>query len=383
MAHLHFRRTLYKGGGTQASARIDYITGRTEADASTATRQLAYITRVEREDLVYESSRNLPAWAEGNPHVYFQAAERGEAKKEIAWTAFEEWKLTLPQELTRAQNFVLAECLIDVIAGKDLPCTYAFHEPQTLDGTHQQPHLHLLISARMNDEHIRTPEQHFKRWNKEHPERGGAQKNPAFWHKGAIKAHRVLISDVVNLHLERAGCEDRLHPDRLADRDLTRTPEPKLLPSESRAYREHGIVTPTMEKVLTIRAQRKDTQQAEQANARAYWQERKTVLGLTEGMDGAAQLAAVCTARALVRDHAPTKAVVLGAVGVEGDDRTLGDLAREAAEDVYTGEQTTAWLSLEHALQALTQQLNALSTDAGTSGEVRIRLWEKEQGLSF
>ena len=82
------------------------------------------------------------------------------------------------------------------------------------------------------------------------------EKDAAFWHKGAIKAHRVLISDILNVHLEYAGLAARVHPDRLEDRQLHRTPEPKLLPSESRAYREQGQVSARMQEVLDIRQER-------------------------------------------------------------------------------------------------------------------------------
>jgi len=47
--------------------------------------------------------------------------------------AFEEWKITLPQELTFAQNKALMEDLVQAIAGETLPITYAFHNPQTLE----------------------------------------------------------------------------------------------------------------------------------------------------------------------------------------------------------------------------------------------------------
>ena len=121
------------------------------------------------------------------------------------------------------------------------------------------------------------PTTHFKRYNRAHPERGGAQKDAAFWHKGAIKAHRVLISDIVNVHLEYAGLAARVHPDtsRTSGR-LHRTPEPKLLPSESRAYREQGTVSPRMQEVLDIRQERA-SQGREGTGAGAH------VLGRTEG----------------------------------------------------------------------------------------------------
>src|SRR5437763_1959270 len=77
MAHLHFKRTVYKSGGTQAKARITYITRETPQDLR-STRHVRYIGRPDREDLVYTNSRNLPPWADGNSERYFRAAEQYE-----------------------------------------------------------------------------------------------------------------------------------------------------------------------------------------------------------------------------------------------------------------------------------------------------------------
>jgi hypothetical protein len=54
------------------------------------------------------------------------------------------------------------------------------------------------------------------------------------------------------------------------------------------------------------------------------------VLGITDAMDMPAQLAAIGTARALVRDQAPAQRVMEAYAGVEQEDRVLGDLAGEA-----------------------------------------------------
>jgi hypothetical protein len=490
MAHLHFRRTVYKSGGKQASARVRYITRETEQEpASQADRRLRYIAREGREDLQYTRTRNLPAWAQGSAHAYFRAAEQYErapnAEERYRGVAFEEWKITLPQALTASQNMALMRDLVRTIAGDRLPITYALHCPQTLDGTQAQPHLHLLISGRQTDGLARTPAQHFKRANPTHPDRGGAPKDPAFYHARAVKRWRVTISDVINVHLEQAGVADRIHPESLEDRDISRQPEPKLLPSESAAYRETGVVSPTMQEVLTIRAERQETHATEQANARAYWEARKDTLGMTDTMDLPAQLAAIGTARALVRDQAPVREVVETAAGIEQDDRVLGDLAGEAVEhaqaeaavlwrgvqdladawqlvplgrirvhqtrstaqeiwrdaqdeqrlrdvgseaaddawrdavllwaeeqgaralrDVgwdavqdardeghealaaagherWLAAQARTWTSLEEDLQALARHLDDLSSEEGRQGHVRIRLWEREQGLGL
>jgi hypothetical protein len=144
---------------------------------------------------------------------------------------------------------------------------------------------------------------------------------------------------------------DRIHPDRLEDRDIPRQPEPKLLPSESQAYRETGVASDTMQDVLTIRTARKQTQGIEQANARAYWEARKDRLGITDTMDLSTQLAAIGTARALVRDQAPVREVVETAVGVEHDDRVLGDLAGEAVGQAQA-EAAVLWQGVQDLADA-------------------------------
>ena len=108
MAHLHYARTAYKGGCLKASARLEYIMSKPEHAYSAADRQLDYVRQPTREDLVCTASRNLPAWAKDNPYTFFQAAELFDVRKDAdvkrQWTCFEEWKIMLPQELTREQN---------------------------------------------------------------------------------------------------------------------------------------------------------------------------------------------------------------------------------------------------------------------------------------
>ena len=103
-----------------------------------------------------------------------------------------------------------------------------------------------MLFARQTDEYDRTPEQYFKRHNRAHPERGGAEKATAFWHWKAVKQHRVLISDILNTHLERNGSVERVHPGTLESRGIDRQPEPKLLPSQSREYREEGKISKSL-----------------------------------------------------------------------------------------------------------------------------------------
>lgn len=370
MPHLHFARTVYKAGSVAASARLEYITGQRALQQDRGTRQIRY-QKEGREDLVEEGTRNLPDWAQGNPYTYFRAAEQYERQSpndtQRRGISFEEFKISLPRELTREANTALMYDLLDALAGDTLPVTYAFHAPRTMNDSSQQPHLHVLISGRITDGYTRTEAQHFRRFNRVHPERGGARKSAMLNHRGAVKANRIFVSDIMNLHLERDGLAVRIHPDRLRDRGMTRSPEPKLLPSESRAYRQDGVVSETMAEVLAIRAQRAEG--AEQANAQAYWTQRKQDLGLTDGMDLPAQLAVLGTARALVRDQAPSRRVAESDAGVEQEDRRRGDRAGE----VSTQTQEPSLLSLVADVMRLCE-----GEETAVSHGRLVRLFDRE-----
>src|SRR6266516_3512711 len=309
MAHLHFRRTVYKSGGAAATQRLSYITRQPVHELSRAEQQLRYIGHGEdsgrqREDLLYTNHRNLPVWSHDNPHVYFQAAERHEGKNRVAFT---EMKISLPQELSHRENMALTRDLVDTIAGENLPVVYAFHDPMVMDESARQPHLHLLISARRTDEHLRTPEQHFRKFNRAHPEQGGAEKDPASWHFGSVRASRVMVSDIINIHMEQSGYLGRIDPRSLEAQGIARKPEPKLLPSESRQYREHGVVSETMQQVLDIRADRAQHAEREQADAQQYWTERKQQFGITADMPMAQRLQLIRAAREQAITCAPER----------------------------------------------------------------------------
>ena len=65
--------------------------------------------------------------------------------------------------------------------------------------------------------------------------------------------------------------------------------------------------------------------------------------------------------------------------------------AWEAGQDGLAAEgqrqrllaQVQAWPRLEDSLQDLARHLDALSAERGGSGPVRLRLWEREQGLGL
>jgi MobA/MobL family len=284
MATTFFTRTVHKGSPTRDSAawRIRYITrtvGR-QAEGS-ALRQQGTADEADptREDLVYWRARNLPDWAGADPVVFFRTAEQSTWPSQIA---YEEWRCSLPRELSRGQQMDAARDLLTSTFGNRHPYVWALHDTTAADGG-RQPHVHVLWSSRTLDGLSRSPEQFFRLYNRAHPERGGAEKAREFGSMGAVKAMRVHYTDVMNVHLERAGAKARLHPERLEARGLLRAPEPRLSPADSRALKR-GEITRAMQEVLDHRQRYAVAKSREEGLRQQYWEARKHALGLTREM---------------------------------------------------------------------------------------------------
>ena len=289
------------------------------------------------EDLVYWRARNLPTWAQDDPVRYFHAAEQYTSPHQ---TAYEEWKIALPRELTRRQQLAAARDFLHAAFGDTHPYVWAMHDPRAADGG-RQPHVHVLWSARTLDGIERSPEQFFRRYNRAHPDRGGAAKDRTFSYFGSVKAFRTMYTDVMNLHLEAAGHVARLHPDRLSDRGFDRTPEPRLTPSDSNALKYEGRITDRMQDVLAHRQARQQHIPVERVQARASWEERKTALGITRDMPLVAQLTHIAQARAQAVHHTPTRPTLAQlreqeqtlAQGIRGLEQHVQDLQQYARRE--------------------------------------------------
>jgi MobA/MobL family len=196
-----------------------------------------------------------------------------------------------------------ARDLLTSTFGDRHPYVWALHDTTAADGG-RQPHVHVLWSSRTLDGLSRSPEQFFRLYNRAHPERGGAEKAREFGYMGAVKAMRVHYTDVMNVHLERAGAKARLHPERLEARGLLRAPEPRLSPADSRALKR-GEITTAMQEVLDHRARYAVAKSREERLRQQYWETRKHALGLTREMAPREALERIRAARTDVLARVP------------------------------------------------------------------------------
>ena len=115
--------------------------------------------------------------------------------------------MALPKELTQEQRIELAEAFIAEFADRyRYPFTCAIHNHAGALAGQDQPHLHLIYSERHVDGIERTPEQFFKRYNPEQPEKGGAQKLTADvlgMGKEQLQLYRQKTEELINDSLQR------------------------------------------------------------------------------------------------------------------------------------------------------------------------------------
>ena len=193
-----------RAGGQSARAKNEYI-----------EREGRYAD--DREEREHVEHGHMPAWAEDDPHAYWQAAD---AHERANGRLYSEVQFALPRELDASGRRALAGAFAErVCGGERLPYTLALHkgEAETPDKP-DNPHAHLMFSERGNDGIARSEEQWFKRHNPKAPERGGARKSRAAKAGDWLDTTRQAWEQTANRALEQAGRAERIDGRSLPDR---------------------------------------------------------------------------------------------------------------------------------------------------------------------
>lgn len=190
-----------------------------------------YAKQKDSEKLLDSGSVNMPIWAAHNPLLFWEASDRFERSN---GSAYQEFELALPNELTHEQMIQLALDFAKREGWHQHVYTWGIHtKPGALSGI-EQPHVHLMRSLRMIDGIERDPELYFKRFNSKHPELGGCKKAsepvPQSERQASLVRLRKRWADIQNETLARHGCCSRVDHRSLIDQGVQRTPERYLGP---------------------------------------------------------------------------------------------------------------------------------------------------------
>ena len=197
-----------------------HISSGSRYDGQSAAVKVAYILREGayggRHDLVTSGSGNMPAWASTDPRRLFAAAdlyERANGRLFVhVWVA-------LPNELNAPQRHQLVLAIATALTEARLPYVYAIHagDPKS-EGEPANPHVHFVISERVNDGITRDERQWFKRANRRNPVAGGAAKDRSLKELTWVEDTRKRVEELTNEHLYRAGRKERVTADSHAKR---------------------------------------------------------------------------------------------------------------------------------------------------------------------
>ena len=209
-------RTGSRGGGQSARACAAYI-----------EREAEYSREADKaEEVVYTESGHMPGWAdaEAGALAYWEAADLYERSNGRLYKSIE---IALPLALDPDQQRALAvQFAHQLTDAEQLPYTLAIHA-----GKGENPHCHLMISERANDELERSPEQWFKRYNAAAPAAGGAQKSTTLKPKDWLLETRAAWAEQTNAALKEAGLEIRIDHRSLEAQGIERVPGIHLGPA--------------------------------------------------------------------------------------------------------------------------------------------------------
>ena len=192
-----------------------HISSGSRADGQSAAVKVAYILREGayggRDDLVCWGSGNMPSWAAADPRQLFEAAdlyERANGRLFVhVWVA-------LPNELTESERHELGLAIAAALTAAGLPFVYSIHagDPKS-PGEPANPHIHIVISERVNDNIPREARQWFRRANPREPARGGAAKDRRLKEVTWVDDARRVAARLTNEYLALAGCKARVTAD--------------------------------------------------------------------------------------------------------------------------------------------------------------------------
>ena len=184
-----------RAGGQSARAKNEYIEreGRYAADGEEREEEREHVEH-----------GHMPAWAQDDPHAYWQAAD---AHERANGRLYSEVQFALPHELDASGRRALAGAFAAQVCGVErLPYTLALHRGGQDGGN---PHAHLMFSERGNDGIARSAEQWFKRHNPKAPAQGGARKSRAAKAGDWLDTTRQAWEQTANRALEQAGRAER------------------------------------------------------------------------------------------------------------------------------------------------------------------------------
>lgn len=203
--------------------------GKAFSHAQYLQREGKYSRGAKYEDIEAKGDGNMPKWARENPTDFWKAADDFERKN---GSVYRELEISLPRELSRDERETMARLYMREKFGDRHAYSWAIHNPKSKFDGQEQPHLHVMYSQRILDGHDRAPDQFFRRYNANHPERGGAKKDTGTKHLGQLRdelrEERKQWAEFHNMVMDSHGIDAHIDHRTLEEQGKTHEAEPKI-----------------------------------------------------------------------------------------------------------------------------------------------------------
>jgi len=232
ICHFHVGKVIKHKTTGGAVGLAQYIARDNLQDAQQQRRYLARKGH-EKDDLVAWGAGSLPRWARDDQHFWAMADAKERQNGVVAWT----YQVSLPRELSEQGRLALATDILATYFAR-YPHSWAVHSPPAHDGSGDNPHLHVMVSARREDTPSDClPTLWFRRAAPPGlPEMsGGVRKDRTWSWQGTPEQMRAGMAVLINAALEREGQEVAISPLTLIAQGHDR----QVLSYDS-LYRDHG-----------------------------------------------------------------------------------------------------------------------------------------------
>lgn len=159
-----------------------------------------------KENEIVESFHNIPEWAKSSYDFWEKYSQEDRVN-----SSYKKIELSLQEELSFEENKKMLYEFIKKNVGDNYYYSVVIHDKESNEKRIQNTHAHIMICKRLEDGIKRNPEQFFKRYNSNSPEKGGALTDNKYWgKKQTLINFREDWENIINKYFEKNNIKKKV-----------------------------------------------------------------------------------------------------------------------------------------------------------------------------
>ena len=159
-----------------------------------------------KENEIVESFHNIPEWAKSSYDFWEKYSQEDRVN-----SSYKKIELSLQEELSFEENKKMLYEFIKKNVGDNYYYSVVIHDKESNEKGIQNTHAHIMICKRLEDGIKRNPEQFFKRYNSNSPEKGGALTDNKYWgKKQTLINFREDWENIINKYFDKNNIKKKV-----------------------------------------------------------------------------------------------------------------------------------------------------------------------------